>query len=535
MIMKRLMTIILGIFLGVFSSCYDDKGNYDYHEIQDIKINNIPKLVEVLASVEQIKVTPEVVSSLKGVVEDGDADYEFSYRLEKKNGGTIVPNKHWVDITQEGSKNLDIPADFKEDYYICWFQVKDVHTGVATFATFDVKVTSTTYEGYMVLCNEGPANRVRLDMISRLSADRIVPAYDLMSTRGLPALTRTSCIGFNPTRLYPFDRIWLLTYDGGYEIDSDTFESGEGYHMKYDFFDPGTAENLIAFDVLNVGGTINSGYLAVSDQGHAFFMDLSQAAGTWEHPMNSTEYGGIPEYRVAPYIGLSPVRKGNASTALFYDIDHKRFVGWTFSNASENARHILTPVSDPADAKFSFNTGMELVYMESTSYSGGLVYAVLKNDGGQYFIYGINMGGTGFTQESKYELGASATDFSQATQYAFHSQYPFMYYAVGNKVYSYNLGTGVSNVVLTLPDNEEVTMLKFNLYKYAVPTELIGYDAEFAARQYELMVGSYNPSEEKNGGTLGFYVVDGTNNTLTKRIDYTGFAKIKDVVYRERY
>lgn len=54
-------------------------------------------------------------------------------------------------------------------------------------------------------------------------------------------------------------------------------------------------------------------------------------------------------------------------------------------------------------------------------------------------------------------------------------------------------------------------------------------------RQYELMVGSYNAATpDNNGGRLGFYPVDGVNNSVTKRIEYSGFAKIRDVVYRER-
>ncbi len=39
---------------------------------------------------------------------------------------------------------------------------------------------------------------------------------------------------------------------------------------------------------------------------------------------------------------------------------------------------------------------------------------------------------------------------------------------------------------------------------------------------------------DNNGGRLGFYPVDGVNNSVMKRVEYSGFAKIKDVVYRER-
>ncbi|MEI3419975.1 MAG: hypothetical protein V8R91_02320 [Butyricimonas faecihominis] len=41
---------------------------------------------------------------------------------------------------------------------------------------------------------------------------------------------------------------------------------------------------------------------------------------------------------------------------------------------------------------------MDLIYMEGTSYSNGLVYAILQNASGKWVIYGINMSGAGFVQ-----------------------------------------------------------------------------------------------------------------------------------------
>lgn len=88
---------------------------------------------------------------------------------------------------------------------------------------------------------------------------------------------------------------------------------------------------------------------------------------------------------------------------------------------------------------------------------------------------------------------------------------------------------------ITLGDQEVVTLLKFNLYQQNSLSDLNNQSDEFMARQYELMVGSYDSSiDGVNGGKLGFYPVDGTNNSVSKRIEYSGFAKIKDVVYRER-
>ena len=146
------------------------------------------------------------------------------------------------------------------------------------------------------------------------------------------------------------------------------------------------------------------------------------------------------------------------------------------------------------------------------------------------------MSNNGFVQEAKYE-NLNAPDFDKATIFAFHSQFPYMFYAVGNKVYLHNLGTNTTYPMnnIALGENETVTMLKFNLYRQCSLKDLNNQSEEFMARQYELMVGSYNAAApDNNGGRLGFYPVDGVNNSVTKRIEYSGFAKIRDVVYRER-
>lgn len=60
--------------------------------------------------------------------------------------------------------------------------------------------------------------------------------------------------------------------------------------------------------------------------------------------------------------------------------------------------------------------------------------------------------------------------------------------------------------------------------------------AAFTARQYELIVGSYDTtSTDNNGGILRFYQTSspGTDLTLKPGWEYTGYAKIIDVKYKE--
>ena len=58
----RINPIILFLFVFSFCSCFDDKGNYTYHEVADITIENIPEVVEVLGNSDHIVVNPKVVS-----------------------------------------------------------------------------------------------------------------------------------------------------------------------------------------------------------------------------------------------------------------------------------------------------------------------------------------------------------------------------------------------------------------------------------------------------------------------------------------
>ncbi len=534
----KINVIILLLFVFSLGACFDDKGNYDYREVAEITIENIPEVIEVLGSADHIVVKPKITSSLEGEILGDNVNFEFDYKIELKGGGTIVTDQRWVNLNPAGTLDLDTLAAFVANTYIGWFTVTDKRSGVQTSTSFDIKVSSPTYEGWMILCDEGDEKRVRMDMISVISAERVIPAYDLLSPLGLPELKNARGIGFYPNRFAnPSDVIYVMSGEGTYKLDKETFKTDESWNINnVDFIIPPVNENVIYYTSVNSSSTAGAlASICVTDVGNAYIQVFDASGAAFEYPVNTSVRGKTPEFRVAPYVGVSMARPGNGSTALFYDIDNRQFMGWRYGTGAD-VMQTLTPVPDPENGLFSFKTGMELVYMESTRYSNGLVYAIFKDNAGKRCIYGINMSGRGFTQETKYE-DLNAPDFDKATSFAFHSQFPYMFYAVGNKVYLHNLGTNATYVMnnIVLGDNEEVTMLKFNLYRQCSLNDLSNQSDEFMARQYELMVGSYNNSaSDNNGGKLGFYPVDGVNNSVTKRTEYEGFARIKDVLYRER-
>ena len=113
------MNYIRWLLFGVsLCACFDDKGNYDYRDMADITIENIPEVIEVLGNSDHIVVSPKVVSSLDGEVKEGDANFEFTYKIEKKSGGTMVAGQKWVDLNPSKTLNLDTLAAFAADTYI---------------------------------------------------------------------------------------------------------------------------------------------------------------------------------------------------------------------------------------------------------------------------------------------------------------------------------------------------------------------------------------------------------------------------------
>ena len=71
---KFVISVLSLLFL---TSCFKDKGNYDYTELAEITIENIPEVIEVLASSDHITINPKVTSSIEGEITDDKSSCEF--------------------------------------------------------------------------------------------------------------------------------------------------------------------------------------------------------------------------------------------------------------------------------------------------------------------------------------------------------------------------------------------------------------------------------------------------------------------------
>ena len=572
--------IYAGVSLCVtLLACSEDKGNYDYSEENHILISGISKYNALISGADYLVMTPEIISSIDGEIEANNPNYEFAYQRKADN--------KWIDMCNE--KDINILADMGSGNHTCIFTVTDKRTKVKTIQSFNLDVKSVTSEGWMVLCNEGPEEKLRMDMLANVSVSRIFPVRNALEIdKAVPELKQATKIGYFRTKTNLGDDIMVFSKTGAYIVPTDDGGSStDGQLMPIKpmeevvnnrFLAP-TKEHLIDFvtipvqpnpSIFNYSFGRKCGALAVSEEGNAFAWFMLQGGGAFEFAVNTPVRGEDPEYRVAPHIGRSlndPDTAPYYGAALLYDIDNHRFIGWDGVGATtmgdKNGRtQICTPLEDPENKKFSYKTGnMELVTMLSTA-NDNQIYSIMK-DGDKRHVYVVRI-----TLEGQFEQVAAYTDiqathFKDATHFAASSQYPIIYYAYKNKVYSYNVATKEEKEAVTLPEGEEVTLLKFNIYEdpFGVGSMLnMGSFLKskdeltrqiYIERTKELMVGSYNTAAtDNNGGVLRFYKVgtrgldltlkqdkgqNSENGEMEDRIwEYKGFARIVDVTYKEK-
>ena len=196
------------------------------------------------------------------------------------------------------------------------FSVTDKRTEVKTLKLFYVNATTITSEGWMLLCDEGSEERVRLDMLAQISVDRIVPAYDVIRRKdGVPEQYHAANIGFYATGSATGNRIIAMSEDAAYWLETTDSKGGgefldvESYHeLKSAMFLAATDDHIVNFVSVPYKGLYkpeHDAVICVSREGNVYAWNTVEVETGFEYPINTSVRGGTPEYKVAPYVGTT--------------------------------------------------------------------------------------------------------------------------------------------------------------------------------------------------------------------------------------
>ena len=510
-----MMTLIV---CSVACACSQDKGNYDYIDLNEPHVSGIADMNVLTFS--RLEISP--------VIEGGDfgADnYSFQWKVLDNVGQTdpVVIGEH---------RDLDYEVTLAPASYTLFFTITELATGLYWQHDCQLTVSSSTSEGWMVLCSD--QGRARLDFVSSVTG---VAARDVLKDNGMPQMNGPRRIQWLSDKTDAASPYYLLTDDGATRLGKDSFE----WKPEYDFaYEVAVQDKLVPHSIVSSG----FGKMVVSgDKAH--YCEIMGIDGLYGSAVNK-------DFAVAPYVGANVLASQvYAAVYLLYDTDNKRMMAYcpllatndlggldplaTMDEMGQIAEGMAPGAGVLGNAFGAWPEGYDCLYMENTRYDPGnakmgLTYVVLT-DGENCYLYGVQMGDMLRYADCTYVLGKGY--YGEITQcrdiihadalYAFSSLKNYMYYAVGSKVYRVDLSMQdiKEELQFELP-GERITCLKFNLYQ----------QGGNMARSYDLIVAT-----EKNGeGVLRVYEgreSDGDFRNVEPEV-YTGFAEIKDVTYKER-
>ena len=492
---------VLTFVVFVLSSCFKDEGNYAYHEINEVEISGLPEESKVYyRNVDTLRAVPVV----KGNLDAGDQSrYYYTWKAVSKSISGTASESYIIGTEKELNYFITLP-DNDYDIYCC---VKDTLTRVTWNRSFPVTVTTELNAGWLVLSEA--ADTCKLDLIS-LSAKQNVVVRNVM--QGLPHLKGPKglqcCYNMARQQFGTEPRSYLMSKDGCYKLNVTDYQWDETGDLLYEMMEypDGYAPSVRA-----------AGYgwelVIANDMAYGIYAPYS-APAPFGLPCN--HLGDGEEYfKVAEAVGYDPYYFVYNGTQILYDMTNKRFVKLAMN--MQNCEKIV------AEAPFfPWTTGKDFVYMTSTHYDNGSTYAILKDPAtGKLSMYMMSVG-MGITQRDCKELDA-APEIDRATCFAIYPTSNWLFYAVGNKVYQYDLN-GHSVEVVTFTD-ETVTFLKFNIFTTLTPNDDI---------QRQLVIGTEDSSTEDLNGHMYFYKVPTIWGDAFELIgSYASFGRPIDAIYVE--
>lgn len=139
--MRTIYLFLLALLPVLCWSCYDDKGNYDYHELNRTEITGIKSFYrcDLLSRLS----IPTVIQS-----EDKNCTYDYVWMVLQATGGKKIDT-----LSQE--KDLDWIVSADPGVYRLVFEYRDRQNGVVNYIESELVIESKYFRGWYVMKQSG--------------------------------------------------------------------------------------------------------------------------------------------------------------------------------------------------------------------------------------------------------------------------------------------------------------------------------------------------------------------------------------------
>lgn len=499
--MKTLKYIICLGCISLMTSCYEDEGNYDYHDINEVTITGVPESQEI-DRLETLSITPTLEGTLYG---EDESNYEYEWEL---NGSVISTEK---DLNYEVTNSTGS--------YTLRYSVIDKDNQTRAFAVTKLVVnSSTSSDGILVISNQyGMAD------MSYLRLDKENASFSSMFYNE----SHDTPLGHNPRFLYQSyvdgcrtfvnkfggKGIKLICDEGiicinnqtleenGY-IDPDYFlQYGQLYPVPdYSGWDPQYVNSFVSqWRLSPYGSVFNSEDLYVVSGGAIYVIYLYRSS---DPSIYAANFKGDDEqsYRFSPMMSIT----GRSATA---DRGLNLNAGWTgtyqqFVFDELSGKFYLYYYSDMTeiDSNNKSFPGYKAFYGEDT-YQSELCFAAISNGSNRKLVT-FDLSNLSTSSVVVYDVDAPLV--TDESRFFMLRNIPYVYFNTENSIYRYNILNVQSQVAPS--DGDKICSLSD--FGYGTDAKIDDVCMHRSEKKMLLAVSRYGNDTEGNSDELKTDIVE---------------------------
>ncbi len=543
--MKKKLLYHIGVLaasLATLSSCYEDKGNYEYHELEEVRIDTTNTGIQAEYAImrgEELRITPNIYFDGELVTDESIAPLDYMWTIYSATTGVGADQ---VIDTIGYHIALDTVITRKGGSYYVQLAVTNQNDGIRQFFRTKVSVSETFDGGWMVFYERADKPGYSdLALVynewvkANSKTNRIYEnLYSTYNGEFLPG-TPIRCLDIAVSLVSGNNYIGLCTDQTLVGVSENGFERAVGFGDF--FYQQPVTEAPVWY------GQHGSGVMS-GQNSEIFINDGKIYTNTYSFSATEgrTTKFGMPK-RSDDEVG--ELAAWNAEVAhtlnygvVVYDQTNQcfRYAAYNSSKLERFATQNKTKIGKDSIDIIN-NTGMTMLMSDwgkGTSYSAPHDYNIMKK-GNKYHLIVTNFStstpkDSNICVMSKELIVTKCRGINKDTTMATSNLGHFIYYGTDNKVYKYEYeGNGNAKAIWTAKDSkEEVTCVRMMKYYHGT---VYGYGMVPNADNL-VHIATWN--EEKQEGHLYQYKIDPASGDIKsdKCYDYVIPGKVKDMAWK---
>lgn len=496
--MEKLFSILIFIvfLFGVFTGCYDDKGNYDYKDVNTVNFVMQPESADgfyrfkVRTTDFDVVFSPAITQNLIKNEDNLEYLWVVSY---SKDGRSVVDSVVTKDLT------LTFPAQKAMNYGVT-FCVTDVTTNVSSYASLSVRTVNPYIDSWLVL--NGMEDERRISAIEDPDSLQYVYTENAWTDMGnAPRFQNAVDLIYAPMVLRN-----LLAPECLYVVTPDSLLALNPFAMKVER----TNKELFSPKLLNekhelwygLDGSATGGIPLLVDKDYNFYYTTVNYDGRFNDPW----LGLVKGCRASKLVMAT-----ESNVVCIWDDEQKKFM---YLPGEDGGVYEVNDEENDWTHKEVVWMGSDNVLAEGGN-KGRVAMALVRDQiTGYYWTYHVD-----FKEEGckliRDSIGDLEIDVNSqfATSQAFENQF---FYSVGSKLYRYNVAGREADELYDA--GASITQLKFR----------INEKTNIGKEDYMRFLGVVVDKETE--GELHEVVLNSAGDVKDIHV-FTGFGPIQDICF----